>query len=211
MSNRYLSTLFKSGEEFEEFLNKLDAFKKGIEKGTIIIPEATKATQDGDGNDIGNTYVKKTDLANGNTTAYKAERDGNGNIITSTYAKKTDLTNGTVTVKKATQDANGNNIADTYLAKSALDKITAKPTEKTYTLLPKTGYYYIELHDTTNAGHVVPLGVMYWSSGTEIRKQFDYYDKAYTFIILVGGGTSLKNADNTSASSKFSIYINSWQ
>lgn len=157
MSNRYLSTLFKSGEEFEEFLNKLDAFKKGIEKGTIIIPEATKATQ-----------------------------DANGSIIHSTYAKKTDIPN---------------------LANS----ITAKPTQKTYTLLPKAGYYYIELHDSVNAGIVIPLGVMYWSSGTEIRKQFYYNNTAYTFIILVGGGTSLKNADNTSASSKFSIYINSWQ
>ena len=144
MSNRYISELFSSGEEFEEFLKKVDAFKKGVEAGTIVIPKAgsaTKATQDGDGNVIKDTYAKTTDLTSGAITvkkaneaasattagsATKATQDGDGNVIPDTYAKKSDLENGTITVKnarlalKASEDSYGNNIASAYAKKEDL-------------------------------------------------------------------------------------------
>lgn len=94
MSNKYLSELFKSGEEFEAFLRQMQAFKEGVERGDIQIPSALKATQDGNGNNIGNTYAKKSDLTNGSikvnkaTNADKATNDSNGNKISDTYATK---------------------------------------------------------------------------------------------------------------------------
>ena len=59
--------------------------------------EATKATQDGNGNVISNTYVKKTDKvtsASSADSAIKATQDASGNVITSTYATKSELTSG---------------------------------------------------------------------------------------------------------------------
>jgi hypothetical protein len=65
----------------------------------------------------GNTTVGKA------TNATKATQDSDGNVIKDTYAKKSDLTGGKITVKnatnatnatKASQDSNGSNIASTY-------------------------------------------------------------------------------------------------
>ena len=59
---------------------------------------ATKATQDGAGNNIVDTYAKKSDVAallstklNVTATAYAATRDGAGNNIVDTYAKKSEI------------------------------------------------------------------------------------------------------------------------
>ena len=59
---------------------------------------ATKATQDGAGNNIVDTYAKKYDVAallstklNVTATAYAATRDGAGNNIVDTYAKKSEI------------------------------------------------------------------------------------------------------------------------
>ena len=59
---------------------------------------ATKATQDGAGNNIVDTYAKKSDVAaflstklSVNATAYAATRDGAGNNIVDTYAKKSEI------------------------------------------------------------------------------------------------------------------------
>jgi len=128
---------------------------------------ATKATQDGNGNNIVNTYAVKSTVvsksgnetingtktftstisgningsANSATTATKATQDGSGNNIVNTYAKKTDVVNITgnqtiagtktfsstiagsingnaATATKATNDANGNNIVSTYSTKN---------------------------------------------------------------------------------------------
>ena len=129
MSNRFVSTMFSSGEDFEDFLKKMQAFIDGVKNGEIVIPNAksatkatnaTKATQDSDGNVIKDTYAKKSDLTAGTITVAKATKDGNGNVIPDTYAKKSDLTAGNITVAKATKDGNGNVIKDTYAKKSDL-------------------------------------------------------------------------------------------
>lgn len=211
MSNRYLSTLFKSGEEFEEFLNKLDAFKKGIEKGTIIIPESTKATQDANGNNIANTYATKTDLTEGNITvrtSYKADCDRQGSVIHTAYAKKTDLTSGKITVQKATQDANGNNIVDTYATKDNFEKIAVE-TPRSINSLSKTGYYYIELQVATSTKTFIPLGVIYWSSAT-IIKEFYYENNAYTFSVDENGTPNVM-PNKTPTGYNFILRINPWQ
>lgn len=85
---------------------------------------ATKATQDGNGNNIVDTYARQNgtygSMSVGNATnaenATKATQDGDGNIIPDTYAKQSgtypNMTVGNAT--KATQDGNGNNIVHTY-------------------------------------------------------------------------------------------------
>lgn len=77
---------------------------------------ATKATQDGDGNNIPSTYAKQTgtypNMTVGNAT--NVTESINGNPITNIFE------NDGTTVKKATQaieDENGNNIFGTYLQK----------------------------------------------------------------------------------------------
>lgn len=128
---------------------------------------ATKATNDGNGNNIVNTYAVKSTVvsksgnetisgiktftstisgsingsANSATTATRATQDGSGNNIVNTYAKKTDVVNITgnqtiagtktfsstiagsingnaATATKATQDGSGNNIVSTYATKN---------------------------------------------------------------------------------------------
>ncbi|MBR5817801.1 MAG: hypothetical protein IKY62_04060, partial [Clostridia bacterium] len=62
-------------------------------------------------------YIEVIPMANA-VYAEKATKDGNGNVISDTYAKSSDLTNGTVTVDKATKDGNGKVISETYLKKA---------------------------------------------------------------------------------------------
>ena len=78
MGNRYVSELFKSGEEFEEFLQKLDAFKKGVESGEIVIP---KALQDSDGKKFQDTYAKKADLTSGAITVKNATKAASADTL----------------------------------------------------------------------------------------------------------------------------------
>lgn len=68
MSNRYISKLFNSGEEFEAFLDIVQNFVFSVLSGEKSVPKAdvaTKATQDANGADIPTTYAKIADLQNG--------------------------------------------------------------------------------------------------------------------------------------------------
>lgn len=76
---------------------------------------ASAATQDGAGNNIVDTYAKKSDVSallstklGVNSTAYAATRDGAGNNIVDTYAKKTDISGFVKTVNGTVPDTNGN-------------------------------------------------------------------------------------------------------
>ena len=76
---------------------------------------ASAATQDGAGNNIVDTYAKKSDVSallstklGVNSTAYAATRDGAGNNIVDTYAKKTDISGFVKTVNGTAPDTNGN-------------------------------------------------------------------------------------------------------
>lgn len=100
-------------------------------EGNIQIDVVTKATQDGNGNVISNTYVKKTDKvtsASSADSAIKATQDGSGNVITSTYATKSELNAidvGVKTVNGTQPDPNGN--------------VTIQTGGDTSNLVPKTG------------------------------------------------------------------------
>lgn len=76
---------------------------------------ASAATQDGAGNNIVDTYAKKSDVSallstklGVNSTAYAATRDGAGNNIVDTYAKKTDISGMVKSVNGTAPDTNGN-------------------------------------------------------------------------------------------------------
>ena len=76
---------------------------------------ADKAMSDGAGNNIVDTYAKKSDVSallstklGVNSTAYAATRDGAGNNIVDTYAKKTDISGFVKTVNGTVPDTNGN-------------------------------------------------------------------------------------------------------
>lgn len=87
---------------------------------------ATKATQDGGGNNIENTYATKDELTDGlagkqPTGNYALQ---NGTYPDMTVGNATNATNA-VNATKATQDGSGNNIVDTYTKKSAFNLSTA--------------------------------------------------------------------------------------
>ena len=92
------------------------------------VAEATKATQDGDGNVIADTYLKKTDAESGYTntsvkgSAETTYRTGEVNITPAnlgiTVVNNTkDSVKKVAEATKATQDGAGNVITDTYLKK----------------------------------------------------------------------------------------------
>lgn len=98
---------------------------------------ATKATQDGNGNNIASTYLTKTgkaasattaDSATSATTATKATQDGNGNDIASTYLPKAGGTiTGNLTLKGSGNYGNKINFGDgnyVYLYEDTDDHLT---------------------------------------------------------------------------------------
>lgn len=113
------------------------------DNGTVVYAagnfygNATNATNDGNGNNIVNTYATQTgyygSMSVGNAdSATNATNDANGNNIANTYATQNNVVNtyaattGTyagMTVgnaTNATNDANGNNIASTYATPSGI-------------------------------------------------------------------------------------------
>ena len=76
---------------------------QNIINGTTVPQQAVKATQDGSGNNIENTYAKQ-----------------NGSYANMTVGNATNADNA-VNATKATQDGAGNNIANTYATKEELN------------------------------------------------------------------------------------------
>ena len=76
-----------------------------------------RADKDGDGNNIADTYQKKTE------PAQNAIYDNNGNNIAATYQKKTEAAD------KAVHDNDGNEITKTYLKKAAVDDTLSSTSE----------------------------------------------------------------------------------
>ena len=94
MANRFMSTLFKSGTEFETFLKSLDTFMKNVKSGALVVPKATsatKATQDGNGKNIDSTYAKIDDLKNGALAVPSVNK-----AALATKAESIVTTNGTI-------------------------------------------------------------------------------------------------------------------
>lgn len=149
MANRYVSTLFSSGEEFEDFLNKLEAFKEGVKDGTIVITKAkhaetaTKATQDNDGNVIPDTYAKKSDLTGGTLKVAKAASADSATNASTAYSAEV--------ATKAQQDVNGNFIHTTYRRKDERLQFTSMTTTNGISFkanLERGKTYLIKIHDT---------------------------------------------------------------
>lgn len=128
---------------------------------------AARATQDGAGNVITETYASKADVSallstklGVNSTAYAATRDGDGNNIVDTYAKKTDISGFVKTVNGTAPDTNGNvaiNVSEgggvstsesnTWTAEQIFNDVTISGLEKSeYVMLngnsitPTSGY-----------------------------------------------------------------------
>ena len=155
MINHHVSTLFNTAEEFEAWISQTMATLKGITDGTIVVPNATaagRATNDGNGKNIAETYTTKAERAatqaavdsiiNGDTivpkatnalAADKATNDGNGKNIAETYTTNeahsvtrneiASIMRGVTIVPKAYQDENGNSIPEHYATKSELSNV----------------------------------------------------------------------------------------
>lgn len=118
----------------EQLLSKantsyVDSTFTDIANGNFVVG---KAEQDGEGNNIADTYARNnivnstfTAMFKGDIVVGKAKADAEGNNIVDTYATKSmltsakkiledDLKEGTLVPLKAEQDGEGNNIADTY-------------------------------------------------------------------------------------------------
>lgn len=72
---------------------------------------ANQAVHDSAGNEITETYLQKTE------TAEAANKDGAGNVIKDTYQKKTEAAD------RAIHDSEGNEFAKTYLKRNSIDNI----------------------------------------------------------------------------------------
>lgn len=141
--------------EFIGNVNDVDLSGYAQVNGTypnMTVGNATKATQDGSGNNIASTYATKTELTEG--LAGK-QPTGNYALQTGTYAGMTvgNATNAenaehatsADSATKATQDGNGNPIADTYATKTELNNSLA--------VKANTSGYYADLSvgSATNA------------------------------------------------------------
>lgn len=96
--------------------NVITVTKADGTSSTITIGEATKASQDGDGNVITSTYSTKTETVSSmsvsGTTLTYTKADGNSDTLTITEAGK------------ATNDGNGDNIANTYFKKEDVGELS---------------------------------------------------------------------------------------
>ena len=135
MANRYISKLFKSGEEFEAFLEALDNFKKGVSDGTVTVP---KASVSGAIATIKGTTIKiYYGTKSGYNSLTESEKKNLYPIITddttitdinaaitslnSNLSKfKSDLSSGAVTVAKAESATNATNATNASYATRAV-------------------------------------------------------------------------------------------
>lgn len=78
MMNHHVSTLFATAEEFEAWIRATKATLEGISNGTIKVPFADKATKDGNGKNIAETYALKTTLETAQTEITKIK---NGDVV----------------------------------------------------------------------------------------------------------------------------------
>lgn len=102
---------------------------------------ATKATQDGQGQQINTTYVKSVTASNSTITVTK----GNGTNSTSTINNVSHATNAD-NATKAIQDGNGNTISSTYLKLSG-GQMTGK-----YIIAPSNGILYLKTGSQSENG-----------------------------------------------------------
>ena len=87
---------------------------------------STKATQDGSGNNIVNTYATKTELSTGlggkaNASHNHDDRYYTESEIDTKLSGKLSTSGNAVSATKATQDGNGNNIVNTYATKTEMN------------------------------------------------------------------------------------------
>lgn len=125
-------------------------------KNATVSDNATKASQDADGNEIKDTYAKKDDLTSGEIVVAKASQDADGNEIKTIYAKKDDITSGEIAVAKATN------------AESA--GVLSFSTSYWYGTLLKPGYYLIRAIGVSGYDYlddVYNFGIVYWDGEHE--------------------------------------------
>lgn len=140
-----------------------------------------------------NGKLGKTEKAASASTADKATKDGSGNNIVNTYATKNELTTGLAgklsttgkaksaetadSATKATQDGSGNIISSTYLTTSSAESTYAKKTEiaaalkykgskAKYSDLPTTGNAKGDVWNVVAANGNTPAGTNYAWDGS---------------------------------------------
>lgn len=140
-----------------------------------------------------NGKLGKTEKAASATLADKASADGNGKSIVNTYATKNELTTGLAgklsttdkaksaetadSATKATQDGSGNIISSTYLTTTSADSTYAKKTEVAsalkymgskakYSDLPSTGNTKGDVWNVVAANGNTPAGTNYAWDGS---------------------------------------------
>lgn len=106
-----LSNYFTKSEAIDTFLGKTDQAESAKKAD-----EATKATQDSEGNVISSTYLK----TNTASTTYLTQANASSTYLTKTgKAVSATIADTAGSATKATQDAKGNVIDNTYLTKSS--------------------------------------------------------------------------------------------
>ena len=125
------------------------------EEGNIQIDEVTKASQDGNGNVISSTYVKKTDkIANASLadSAIKATQDASGNVITTTYATKTEVTDKASTNHASTETTYGMGTGSSYGHIKLSDSVSSTSTASSgIAASPKAVKSAYDLANTANS------------------------------------------------------------
>lgn len=158
--NNISNTYLKSTTAASTYLKQTDAASTYLGKtakaaSATTADTATRATQDGNGNDISSTYLTRTDASSTYLdktakatsaatadTATKATQDASGNVITATYATKTELANKLDTSSAFTQaQADNLYLGKTSKAESAktADAVAWDNVNKKPALLPRDG------------------------------------------------------------------------
>ena len=173
---------------------------------------ATKATQDVAGNNIVDTYAKKSDVAaflstklNVTATAYAATRDGAGNNIVDTYAKKSEIPSATVKGVKI-NGSTSNLTPDT----SGIVTIPAIPT-KVSTFTNDSGYltthqdlsgYQIKLTfdstPTANSSNPVTSAGIKAAIDAKTVDLSNYYTKTQVDTAITNAIASITDGDSNS-------------
>lgn len=206
--------------------NKLDS---DLKDGTIIVAEATKATQDAQGNVIDSTYAKKTEVPQG-TVVDDALSSTSINPVQNKVVKaefdqvNSDLSNlkdGTTPVAKAVADEDGNNIKNTYATKAKafidyshksvdLDTLTTAPSLISigYDVTNKPSKFYGGYMFVVNAGYSASIALYQILFDVLYNKTYQrkYYHGSWTAWSYVTTPQDIETITLTTTSGTATLY-----
>lgn len=134
--------------------------------------------------------------------AIKASQDGNGNVIADTYLTKTGkaVSAGSADIAtKATQDASGNDITATYATKTennAKAPTSHASTATTYGIGTESNYGHVKLSDSTSSTSAANAGIA--ASPKAVKAAYDLANTANTAAAnAINVATTAQSTANT--------------